>query len=138
MRRTEVLQGLRLMKFEDVYGKTHRGELSQSEAVAREWKSGTLPAFKRLTERAEAVITGSYLAEVNTRRVRRALESLFGGAIGKAGPEGEHGFDPDRDCGYDVTAERRCLQCATWTASRRPPACCPGPCQPLVRSRCGV
>ena len=33
MRRTEVLQGLRLMKFEDVYGKTHRGELSQSEAA---------------------------------------------------------------------------------------------------------
>ena len=33
MRRTKVLQGLRLMKFEDVYGKTHRGELSQSEAA---------------------------------------------------------------------------------------------------------
>ena len=33
MRRTEVLQGLRLMKFEDVYGKTRRGELSQTEAA---------------------------------------------------------------------------------------------------------
>ncbi len=33
MRRTALLQGLRLMKFEDVYGKTHRGDLSQSEAA---------------------------------------------------------------------------------------------------------
>ena len=33
MRRTEVLQGLRLMKFADVYGKTRRGELSQTEAA---------------------------------------------------------------------------------------------------------
>ena len=33
MRRTEQLQGLRLMKFEDVYGRTYRGELSQSEAA---------------------------------------------------------------------------------------------------------
>jgi len=33
MRRTEQLQGLRLMKFEDVYGRTYRGELSQCEAA---------------------------------------------------------------------------------------------------------
>ncbi len=33
MRRTEQLQGLRLMKFEDVYGRTYRGELSQQEAA---------------------------------------------------------------------------------------------------------
>ena len=33
MRRTERLQGLRLMKFEDVYGRTYRGELSPSEAA---------------------------------------------------------------------------------------------------------
>ena len=32
MRRTERLQGLRLMKFEDVYGRSYRGELSQQEA----------------------------------------------------------------------------------------------------------
>ena len=29
MRRTEQVQGLRLMKFEEVYGRTHRGGLSQ-------------------------------------------------------------------------------------------------------------
>ena len=33
MRRTERLQGLRLMKFEEVYGRTYRGELSQGEAA---------------------------------------------------------------------------------------------------------
>ncbi len=32
MRRTEQLQGLKLMKFEDVYGRYHQGELSQIEA----------------------------------------------------------------------------------------------------------
>ena len=33
MRRIEQLQGLRLMKFEEVYGRTYRGELSQLEAA---------------------------------------------------------------------------------------------------------
>ena len=32
MRRTEQLQGLRLMKFEEVYGRSFCGELSQLEA----------------------------------------------------------------------------------------------------------
>ena len=32
MRRTEQLQGLRLMKFEDVYGRCYRGDLSHAEA----------------------------------------------------------------------------------------------------------
>ena len=33
MRRTEQLQGLSLMKFEDVYGRCYRGDLSQAEAL---------------------------------------------------------------------------------------------------------
>ncbi len=33
MRRTEQLQGLRLMKFEEIYGRSYRGELSQLEAA---------------------------------------------------------------------------------------------------------
>ncbi len=32
MRRTEQVQGLRLMKFEEIYGRSYRGELSQEEA----------------------------------------------------------------------------------------------------------
>ena len=33
MRRTECLQGIRLMKFEEVYGRTRAGTLSQEEAA---------------------------------------------------------------------------------------------------------
>ncbi len=33
MRRTEQVQGLRLMKFEEIYGRTPRRELSQLEAA---------------------------------------------------------------------------------------------------------
>ena len=33
--------------------------------------------------RVDALIAGAYLAGTNTRRVRRALASLFGGAVGK-------------------------------------------------------
>jgi transposase-like protein len=40
-------------------------------------------AHKRLTKRAETVIAGAYLAGTNTRRVRRALAGLFGGAVSK-------------------------------------------------------
>ncbi len=60
-----------------------RARLFDEAGGEREWKSRALPAFKRLTKRAEAVIAGSYLAGVNTRRVRRALVGLFGGAVGK-------------------------------------------------------
>ncbi len=52
MRRTEVLQGLRLMKFEDVYGKTHRGESSQSKAA--EILGLSERTFRRWRDRFEA------------------------------------------------------------------------------------
>jgi transposase-like protein len=32
---------------------------------------------------ADALIASTYLAGTNTRRVRRALKALFGGAVGK-------------------------------------------------------
>jgi putative transposase len=38
---------------------------------------------QRLTKQAEALIAGTYLAGTNTRRVRRVLGALFGGAVGK-------------------------------------------------------
>ena len=38
---------------------------------------------KRLSHRAEALIAQAYLAGMNTRRVRRALGSLFAGKVGK-------------------------------------------------------
>ncbi len=60
-----------------------RARMFDEAAGTWEWRNQTLPAYKRLTKRAEAVIVSSYLAGVNTRRVRRALESLFGGVVGK-------------------------------------------------------
>ena len=52
-------------------------------AGEQEWKSALLPAYQRLSRRAEALIAEAYLAGTNTRRVRRALAKLFEGHIGK-------------------------------------------------------
>src|SRR3954464_15358310 len=60
-----------------------RARLVEADGTSREWQNRTLPAYKRLTKRAEALIAGAYLAGTNTRRVRRALGTLFGGAVGK-------------------------------------------------------
>jgi putative transposase len=60
-----------------------RARLVDADGQTREWHNQTLPAYKRLTRRAEALIAGTYLAGTNTRRVRRALGTLFGGAVGK-------------------------------------------------------
>ena len=62
-----------------------RARLLSPEGGTREWKNATLPAYKRLTRRTEALIAGTYLAGTNTRRVRRALSALFAGAVGKQG-----------------------------------------------------
>ena len=53
------------------------------EAGEQEWRSALLPAYKRLSRRAEALIAEAYLAGMNTRRVRRALAQLFAGRVGK-------------------------------------------------------
>jgi putative transposase len=60
-----------------------RARLAADGAGEREWRSELLPAYKRLSRRAEAVIAQAYLAGVNTRRVRRALAGLFGGRVGR-------------------------------------------------------
>jgi putative transposase len=52
-------------------------------AGARGWKGALLPACKRLSHRAEALIAQAYLAGMNTRRVRRALGGLSAGHVGK-------------------------------------------------------
>ncbi len=54
-----------------------------ADGKTAEWRNQTLPAYKRLTRQAEALIAGAYLAGTNTRRVHRALAALFGGAVGK-------------------------------------------------------
>lgn len=60
-----------------------RARLADDGGGEREWKSALLPAYRRLSRRAELLIAEVYLAGVNTRRVRRALQSLFAGRIGK-------------------------------------------------------
>jgi transposase-like protein len=60
-----------------------RARLAADDAGEREWKSELLPAYRRLSRRAELLIAQVYLAGVNTRRVRRALATLFAGHIGK-------------------------------------------------------
>jgi putative transposase len=42
-----------------------------------------LQSYQRRTRAADALIASAYLSGTNTRRVRRALGALFGGAIGK-------------------------------------------------------
>src|SRR5262245_6844712 len=69
------------------FGKTTisvpRARLEPSDGGPTEWKSKTLSAYRRRTKEVEALIAGSYLAGTNTRRVGRALASLFRGAVSK-------------------------------------------------------
>src|SRR5580700_1793221 len=60
-----------------------RARLTTPEGKTREWRNATIPAYQRRTKRADALIAGAYLSGTNTRRVRRALTALFGGAVGK-------------------------------------------------------
>jgi len=60
-----------------------RARLTTQEGKTSEWRNATIPAYQRRTKRADALIAGAYLSGTNTRRVRRALAALFGGAVGK-------------------------------------------------------
>jgi putative transposase len=60
-----------------------RARLRAAEGASKEWKSKALPAYQRRTQTADALIAGAYLSGTNTRRVRRALASIFHGAVSK-------------------------------------------------------
>lgn len=60
-----------------------RARLNAADGKTAEWKSQALRAYQRRTLAADALIASCYLAGTNTRRVRRALGALFGGAVGK-------------------------------------------------------
>src|SRR6266849_6636636 len=60
-----------------------RARLDTAEGTTTEWKSTALRAYQRRTRQADSLIAGAYLAGTNTRRVRRALSAVFGGAVGK-------------------------------------------------------
>ena len=71
MRWTERLQGLRLMKFEEVYGRTHRGALSQGEAA--EILGVSERTFRRWRDRYEAEgAEGLYDRRLGRASARRA------------------------------------------------------------------
>ncbi len=60
-----------------------RARLEGADGTTTEWRSSALRAYQRRTLVADALIASTYLAGTNTRRVRRALAALFGGAVGK-------------------------------------------------------
>jgi putative transposase len=60
-----------------------RARLDSAEGKTAEWRSKGLRAYQRRTKQADALIAGAYLGGTNTRRVRRALSAVFGGAISK-------------------------------------------------------
>ena len=79
--------GSRTRTLAGTFGRTEiavpRARLQTPDGKTAEWKSQALRAYQRRTRAAEALIASAYLAGVNTRRVRRALAALFGGAVGK-------------------------------------------------------
>jgi putative transposase len=60
-----------------------RARLNTADGKTTEWKSQALRAYQRRTLAADALIASAYLSGTNTRRVRRALVTLFSGAVGK-------------------------------------------------------
>ena len=77
--RTRSLTG----SFGQVELEVPRARLVGPDGKTSEWRSQVLPVYQRRTQAVDAMIAGTYLAGTNTRRVRRALGALFGGAIGK-------------------------------------------------------
>jgi putative transposase len=69
------------------FGKTEiavpRARLATAAGKTTEWKSQVLRAYQRRTVAADTLIASTYLSGTNTRRVRRALKALFGGAVSK-------------------------------------------------------
>jgi putative transposase len=63
--------------------KVPRARLSEPDGGSKEWRNATIPAYQRRTLQADALIASVYLAGTNTRRVRRALATLFDGGVGK-------------------------------------------------------
>lgn len=60
-----------------------RARIVGKDGKTTEWKSRALRAYQRRTRAADALIASTYLSGTNTRRVRRALAALFGGAVSK-------------------------------------------------------
>jgi len=79
--------GHRMRSLTGTFGPTQiavpRARIVEKDGKTMEWKSKALRAYQRRTRAADALIASTYLSGTNTRRVRRALAALFGGAVGK-------------------------------------------------------
>ena len=79
--------GRRIRSLTGTFGRTKiavpRARILGEGGKTSEWKSKALRAYQRRTKAADALIAATYLSGTNTRRVRRALAALFGGAVGK-------------------------------------------------------
>ncbi len=79
--------GSRTRTLTGTFGKTEiaalRARLATADGKTTEWKSKALRAYQRRTHTADALVAGAYLPGANTRRLRRALKAVFGGAVGK-------------------------------------------------------
>ena len=82
-----VRHGHRERTLTGTFGKTRiavpRARLMGADGRTSEWRSASLRAYQRRTKAADALITGAYLSGTNTRRVRRALNAVFAGPVGK-------------------------------------------------------
>jgi putative transposase len=82
-----VRHGHRNRGLTGTFGRTEisvpRARLMGADGTTSEWKSASLRAYQRRTKAADALIAGAYLSGTNTRRVRRALNAVFAGPVGK-------------------------------------------------------
>src|SRR6201981_1511334 len=86
-----------------------RARLDTADGKTTEWKSTALRAYQRRTKQADSLIAGASLAGTNTRRVRRALAAVFGGAVSKSLPSRRRGY---REPGVAKGEGRLgCLEC---------------------------
>src|SRR5258708_15932699 len=63
-----------------------RARLAGAAGRTSAWRNQTIPAYRPLTTRSEALIAGAYLSGTNTRRVRPALGAVSRGANGNGAP----------------------------------------------------
>ena len=79
--------GTRERRITGTFGKetlsVRRARIEDENGKIREWRSKAVPCYQRLTKAAQALITAVYLSGANTRRVKRALFTLFKGAVSK-------------------------------------------------------
>src|SRR6516225_1573250 len=117
--------GSRVRTLTGTFGKTEiavpRARLNDSDGKTTEWKSQVLRNYQRRTRAADALIASTYLAGTNTRRVRRALRSVFGGEVCKD----TSSFLPVAllaDAGFRYLAAPIPFAAALTTLRRRPPS----------------